>query len=582
MSLVDRKRAGSARLNSAKPKRSLPSFQDFVNQRDWTGAICFLNFLKRGNFSVEDLCQDAPSGIDASSWLAYCHFHNGDYSVAHDKYIELAKEDSSYHNYAACCLYHLQEYAEAEEEASKAPDSALRTRLLFLCASKGGDENKLLKYHSALGDDLEDHLALLAVRHQRSQYAEAIESCKPLLTSNPNALCLLVYAALCYYGSDNFELTLESLTPYLRSFPTSVLATNIRACAAYRLYSGEAACQELSPLFETIGISDSIDGYLDYLSSLLSNKTSPAQILLHATLFHNIIVFKNGEGALRVLPKLVHDVPEAKLNLAIFYLKAGDYTEAYELLREYEPLKPYEFVLKGLICLAVGQETGSEEHLAIAAQYFQLVGTSDTEENTIQGRQSMAMAYFLNGQYEDVITYLSSIKDFFPSDDDFHFNYGITLAICGQYDEAELCFTSLTDIELKSLSVYCSWLIRCFICNGKPEKAWDVYHENSQVESADSMSFLILIANDCYKQEQYFYSAKAFEVLSRLDPNTEYLLGLKNSCIGVLKKVRDGSLNVELLTEVLGILQGARTRDPTVTKIATVVARYCQASGLLV
>ena len=35
------------------------------------------------------------------------------------------------------------------------------------------------------------------------------------------------------------------------------------------------------------------------------------------------VMFRSGEGALQVLPQLLGVVPEARLNLAIYYLKHG-------------------------------------------------------------------------------------------------------------------------------------------------------------------------------------------------------------------------------------------------------------------
>ena len=35
------------------------------------------------------------------------------------------------------------------------------------------------------------------------------------------------------------------------------------------------------------------------------------------------VVFQNGEGALQVLPPLVDVIPEARLNLVIYYLREG-------------------------------------------------------------------------------------------------------------------------------------------------------------------------------------------------------------------------------------------------------------------
>jgi len=61
------------------------------------------------------------------------------------------------------------------------------------------------------------------------------------------------------------------------------------------------------------------------------------------------------------------------------------------------------------------------EHVKIAQQYFQLVGSSASECDTIPGRQCMASCFFLLRQFEDVLIYLSSIKSYFINDDSFNF-----------------------------------------------------------------------------------------------------------------------------------------------------------------
>jgi hypothetical protein len=35
---------------------------------------------------------------------------------------------------------------------------------------------------------------------------------------------------------------------------------------------------------------------------------------------HNLVVFRGGQGALQILPKLVDVIPEARFNLIIYYL----------------------------------------------------------------------------------------------------------------------------------------------------------------------------------------------------------------------------------------------------------------------
>ena len=41
------------------------------------------------------------------------------------------------------------------------------------------------------------------------------------------------------------------------------------------------------------------------------------------------VVFRAGEGALQVLPPLIDVIPEARLNLVIYYLKQGAFKSLY-------------------------------------------------------------------------------------------------------------------------------------------------------------------------------------------------------------------------------------------------------------
>lgn len=68
------------------------------------------------------------------------------------------------------------------------------------------------------------------------------------------------------------------------------------------------------------------------------------------------------------------------------------------------------YILKGVVNACVGQEMGSREHIKMAQQFFQLVGASASECDTIPGRQCMASCFFLLKQFEDVNTYLNSVK----------------------------------------------------------------------------------------------------------------------------------------------------------------------------
>lgn len=62
---------------------------------------------------------------------------------------------------------------------------------------------------------------------------------------------------------------------------------------------------------------------------------------------------------MQILPNLVDVIPEARLNLVIYYLKQDDVREAFELIKDLEPAVPQEYILKGIVNAVMGQETNS-------------------------------------------------------------------------------------------------------------------------------------------------------------------------------------------------------------------------------
>uniref|UniRef100_A0A8C7BS89 Intraflagellar transport protein 56 n=1 Tax=Neovison vison TaxID=452646 RepID=A0A8C7BS89_NEOVI len=282
---------------------------------------------------------------------------------------------------------------------------------------------------------------------------------------------------------------------------------------------------------------------------------APKSRLQNRLLFHlaHKVVFRGGEGALQVLPPLVDVIPEARLNLVIYYLRQDDVQEAYNLIKDLEPTTPQEYILKGVVNAALGQEMGSRDHMKIAQQFFQLVGGSASECDTIPGRQCMASCFFLLKQFDDVLIYLNSFKSYFYNDDIFNFNYAQAKAATGNTSEGEEVFLLIQSEKMKNDYVYLSWLARCYIMNKKPRLAWELYLKMET--SGESFSLLQLIANDCYKMGQFYYSAKAFDVLERLDPNPEYWEGKRGACVGIFQMILAGREPKETLREVLHLLR---------------------------
>eukprot|EP00438_Fugacium_kawagutii_P008327 Skav233341 [mRNA] locus=scaffold394:148325:153487:+ [translate_table: standard] len=289
----------------------------------------------------------------------------------------------------------------------------------------------------------------------------------------------------------------------------------------------------------------------------------------------------------QVLPPLLDIIPEARLNLVIYHLRKD---EAAEVREPKGGCSAGWYILKGVVFAALGQKTGggldlggSRDHLKMAQQLFQLVGASASECDTIPGRQCMASCFFLLRQFEDVLVYLKSIKQYFTNDDDFNWNYGasaqstlsdevlhlncIACAAAGDYKEAKEAKlppgVSVSQLCASCLFCYLSWLARCYIMSNEPSLAWEAYVRMDT--SNESFNLLHLIANDCYKMGHFYYACKArgwlgglmlspwrlwgeatagspaetaercqaFDVLERLDPDPEFWEGAEGCSRGV-------------------------------------------------
>jgi len=159
---------------------------------------------------------------------------------------------------------------------------------------------------------------------------------------------------------DYYDVAQEVLQVYLQKYPDSAIAINLKACNHFRLYDGNAAQTEMKQLIEKI--SSSFNSGHDLIRhntvvSLLNSLICFFKKRLYS--FLGMQVFKNGENALQILPNLVDVIPEARLNLVIYYLKQDDVKAAYELIKDLEPAVPQEYILKGIVNAVMGQETDS-------------------------------------------------------------------------------------------------------------------------------------------------------------------------------------------------------------------------------
>ena len=125
----------------------------------------------------------------------------------------------------------------------------------------------------------------------------------------------------------------------------------------------------------------------------------------------------------------------------------------------------------------------------------------------------MASAFFLYGQFEEVLVYMNSIRSYFVNDDIFNYNYAQAKAATGYYKEAEELFLSIQDVELRNQNAYCMLLAKSHIHCGHAEQAWNVFVTRDT--NAEAFSLLQMITNECYKCEEFWVAAKAFDMLEK-------------------------------------------------------------------
>jgi intraflagellar transport protein 56 len=61
---------------------------------------------------------------------------------------------------------------------------------------------------------------------------------------------------------------------------------------------------------------------------------------------------------------------------------------------------------------------------------------------------------------------------------------------------------------------------------------------------------------------QFYYSAKAFNVLVTLDPNPEFWDGKRGACVGVFQQIIAGHEPRDSLREVIAMLQNTTNLQP--------------------
>jgi intraflagellar transport protein 56 len=125
---------------------------------------------------------------------------------------------------------------------------------------------------------------------------------------------------------------------------------------------------------------------------------------------------------------------------------------------------------------------------------------------------------------------------------------------------------------------YISWLARCYIHNNNGRAAWDLYLKLETKNDANVLNLIQLIANDCYQTGQFYFAAKAFDLLERHDPDPEYWEGKRGAIVGVFQQVVAGKEREDNLVEMMKMLR--ETSNPQVEYIMRTITKWCSDNGI--
>uniref|UniRef100_A0A4W5RPG6 Intraflagellar transport protein 56 n=1 Tax=Hucho hucho TaxID=62062 RepID=A0A4W5RPG6_9TELE len=139
-------------------------------------------------------------------------------------------------------------------------------------------------------------------------------------------------------------------------------------------------------------------------------------------------------------------------------------------------------------------------------------------------------------------------------------------------DDVQEAYTLIKDLEPTTPQVAIDSHYQCClsshsdIMNQKGRLAWELYLKMGA--SPDSFSLLQLIMG------QFYWAAKAFDSLEKLDPDSNYWEGKRGACVGIFQFILAGREPKETLKEVLPLLRS--TQNPQVEYIIRALRQWAK------
>lgn len=113
----------------------------------------------------------------------------------------------------------------------------------------------------------------------------------------------------------------------------------------------------------------------------------------------------------------------------------------------------------------------------------------------------------------------------------------MSFAASGNFEDGLNALQEISRESFKTDMAYILWIAKCYIMTDSPESAWECYMKSDDPDI--SYEILQLIANESYKMAgfQFYYAAKAFSELVKIDQYPDYIEGMIGACVGYFRQV---------------------------------------------
>ncbi|KAI3385099.1 hypothetical protein SNEBB_003462 [Seison nebaliae] len=504
----------------------------YLQIRDYPSLFVYVKSLLDGK---------KVSGAVWKMWMAYAKCHNGEAVFAYKIYRELikdpvaSKEYLELSAYSAICLYIQNDLEKAVRQANDSIDTPLKVRLLLHLAQRTNRKDDMKTMISLITKSVIDNLSLAALYYHNGNFKKALDIYHQVIKKHANYKALNIYIAMCYFQMDMYDQSLNALDNNSAEELSSVYIA-IKASNIFMLENGKAAIKKLEDFAK-----DATDAVREYSLDVFE---------------HNKVVFSNGERALSVLPHILEAIPEARWNLAIYYVNNSDPSNALKVIDSREPSISREHLIMFDILLMLSRnEPGNYTKYMNEAENIlrKMLNDADGQNDTIIHRLAAASYNFLKKDWKTTLKYLLSIEEFYKDSDIFLFNLAQVYMTLKNFEKAT---ATLLDIKHESILLtgeYSALLARCLIQIRRPLEAWEFY---SHLQTSDDAYICMQqIATDCYKKGFFFYAAKGFDILERVNGIDENKKAKVGACIGAFQLILGDKLTSNAMPEILEIME---------------------------